>query len=195
MSEPIAGAPKLIPAFTPALGLAAGQWHSLALRADGTVWAAGSGTATGLGPSNHLPDVIPSLTLVDNAWLMDDADGDGLPSWEEYLAGTDPLDVDSNGNGLSDLIDVRRDSEVTNPDDDGDGVPNVLELARGTDPFNPDTDGDGYSDLVDAFPLDPTRHEKPAADPEDTTPPVITLIKPANAVPVGGGGGGGSLDF
>jgi hypothetical protein len=67
--------------------------------------------------------------------LFDDSDQDGLLNWQEYAAGTDPLVADSNGNGLSDLVDVRRRSQSANPDDDGDGVPNVVEIAQGTDPF------------------------------------------------------------
>jgi hypothetical protein len=43
-------------------------------------------------------------------------------------------------------------------------------------------------DGVDAFPLDPTRSQPPVPDPNDHTPPVITLIYPSGARPVGGGG-------
>jgi hypothetical protein len=56
-------------------------------------------------------------------------------------------------------------------------------------PFVTDTDGDTVSDLLDDCPLDPTRTQRPALDPNDTTPPVITLTRPASARPVGGGGG------
>lgn len=51
----------------------------------------------------------------------------------------------------------------------------------GTDPFNPDTDGDTVNDGTDAFPLDPTRSTAPSPDPEDTTPPTITLTEPTSA--------------
>jgi len=134
------------------------------------------------------PTAVPSLSLADNTSLFTDADADGLLAWQEYAAGTDPLNRDTNGNGLSDLVDVRRRSLAANPDDDGDGVPNVVERAQGTDPFVADTDGDTVSDLTDDYPTDPTRSQKPAADPNDTTPPTITLTKPASARPVGGGG-------
>jgi len=187
------GAPRLLLGYDAAYGVAAGWQETLVLRADGCVYAAGSSTSTGLGTGTYLdPAAIANLNLAPNSWLLDDQDGDGLPSWREYLAGTDPLNVDSNGNGLSDLIDVLRRSQATNPDDDGDGLPNALELQMGTDPFNADTDGDGVSDLLDAYPLDPTRSQKPSVDPNDHTPPVITLTKPANARPHGGGGGGGN---
>ncbi len=185
-----AGAPQLVPTAVASFGAAGGWQHTLVLRADGSVWASGNLSANGLGGTqvNALTQ-IPNLSLVSNASLFDDADQDGLLGWQEYLAGTDPLAVDSNGNGLSDLVDVRRRSQSADPDDDGDGVPNVVEIAQGTDPFRADTDGDGVSDLTDAYPLDPTRSQAPAPDPNDTTPPTITLTRPSNARPVGGGGG------
>jgi alpha-tubulin suppressor-like RCC1 family protein len=180
--------PQLVPNTSAFLTTAAGWQQTILVRADGTVWAVGSTTSTGLGSATH-PEIaqIPGLSLASNAWLLTDGDGDGLPAWEEYLAGVDPLFADTNGNGLSDFVDVRRSGPTGNPDDDGDGVPNLLELARGTDPFNVDSDGDSVSDLTDDYPLDPTRSQKPAPTPGDTTPPVIILIYPTTAVPIGGG--------
>ena len=95
--------------------------------------------------TDHLTEIQQAVASGTRGPILDveDADGDGLPSWREYLAGTDPFSVDTNGNGLSDLADVRRLSQSANPDDDGDGVPNIVELTLGTDPFRADTDGDG----------------------------------------------------
>ena len=42
-------------------------------------------------------------------------------------------------------------------DSDGDGVSDAVELAEGTDPSNPDTDGDGTNDAMDQFPLDSSK--------------------------------------
>jgi alpha-tubulin suppressor-like RCC1 family protein len=183
------GAPQLVPGSTAAFGVAAGWQHSLVLRADGTVWSTGGLVASGHGQSGVAElTAIPNLMLVDNVWVLTDADGDVLAAWQEYLADTDPLTLDTNGNGLSDLVDWRRRAQSGNPDDDGDGVPNAFEIAHGLDPLKSDTDGDGVSDLLDAYPLDPTRTVKPPPDPSDTTPPVITLTYPTNARPVGGGG-------
>jgi hypothetical protein len=64
---------------------------------------------------------------------------------------------------------------------DGDGVSNADEALHGSDPFMTDTDGDGVADGADCFPIDPTRSTCPAADPNDHTPPVITLTEPTNA--------------
>ena len=71
---------------------------------------------------------------------------------------------------------------ATDLDMDDDTVSNLVELQQGTDPFLADTDGDGRSDGLDAYPLDPSRWEAPQPDPNDTTPPVITLEEPTNAV-------------
>jgi alpha-tubulin suppressor-like RCC1 family protein len=176
------GAPVVIPEGTAGMAASAGEFETLLLRTDGTVWYTGAASLT----PDHLV-VMPSLTLANNASLFVDTDTDGLLGWEEYLAGTDALRADTNGNGLSDLVDVRRHSQSANPDDDGDGVPNVVEVARGTDPFRVDSDGDGVSDLADAFPLDATRWLAPVADPNDHTPPVIILTYPTTARPIGDG--------
>jgi hypothetical protein len=64
---------------------------------------------------------------------------------------------------------------------DGDGALNKSELTNGTDPFRADTDGDGVNDGADCFPLDPTRSTCPQSDPNDHTPPTITLAEPTSA--------------
>jgi alpha-tubulin suppressor-like RCC1 family protein len=178
------GLPPSVLRFAPAsFSVAGGYIHSVVLDVDGFAWGSGNGQATGLGTATYFQFAqIPSFSLApNNSMLATDADGDGLFAWEEFLAGTDPLAFDTNGNGLSDLVDVRRRSQAVNPDDDGDGVPNAIEVAQGTDPFNADTDGDSVSDLLDDYPLDPTRTTKPSPNPSDTTAPTITLIRPTNA--------------
>jgi hypothetical protein len=183
---PGVGAPMNVPEPSAIVAVSTGLWHSLAVRADGSLWASGWG-ATGLpSPVNEFT-VVPGVSLAPNGWLLTDSDQDGLPAWRELVAGLDPLQRDTNGNGLSDLVDLRRGSLSGNPDEDGDGVPNLVEEGNGTDPFLADTDGDGVDDRLDAYPTDPTRTQKPAPNPADTTPPVITLTRPTNARPVGGG--------
>jgi LPXTG-motif cell wall-anchored protein len=58
-------------------------------------------------------------------------------------------------------------------DSDGDGVTDAVELGVGTDPFDPDTDDDGFLDgeELDAGtdPLDPKDYPKSGTDPADTT--------------------------
>jgi hypothetical protein len=108
-----------------------------------------------------------------------------LSTWREYLAGTDPLNADTDGDGVPDGVQVAS-GHPENLDPDGDGLSTALERLLGTDPYNPDTDGDGIADGVDAYPIDPTRSQFPTPDPNDHTPPVITLILPTNARPGGG---------
>jgi alpha-tubulin suppressor-like RCC1 family protein len=172
--------------FSDVLLFGAGPEHTLAGVADGTVRAAGSGAKVGNGsaPTNNTVVTVSGLTLADNTWLAMDADLDGLETWREYLRGTDPLNADSNGNGVLDGIEERGGADPANPDSDGDGVMNWTEQVNGTDPFRADTDGDGVSDLNDAFPLDPTRSLPPSSNPTDTTPPIVTLKEPVSARPV-----------
>jgi hypothetical protein len=115
-----------------------------------------------------------------------DSDGDGLSDIEEIRRGTDPLNRDTNKDGIPDGLEVSMGLDPTLMDVDGDGVANDIEISRGTDPFKPDTDGDGVLDGLDAFPLDPTRWQAPPPVPGDTTPPVIVLIEPYGAVCISG---------
>lgn len=69
--------------------------------------------------------------------LNPDTDGDGLLDGWEAVHGMDPL-VDNATDG-----DPRTDADA---DPDHDGLSNIQESALGTDPFQPDTDGDGMDD-------------------------------------------------
>lgn len=179
--------PDLV-ATTDLRSVSVGTYHSMGLRRDGTVWTWGSDANGRLGVgagvmSSPIP-ILVDLPLVDNTWLSGDTDGDGLSNEAEVANGTDPLNPDTNGDGILDGAAVSSGMSATDLDMDDDGVVNATERQNGTDPFLADTDGDGVADLTDAFPLDPTRWALPPPTPGDTTPPVITLLEPKNAVPV-----------
>ena len=100
----------------------------------------------------------------------------------EVKLGLDPGVFDTDGNGLGDGA----------VDSDGDGLPNAVEVEIGLDPgvgeTTPgvadgagDADGDGVPDGADCFPLDPTRSACLPSNPNDHTPPIITLIEPTTA--------------
>jgi len=99
-----------------------------------------------------------------------DADGDSVGIREEVLNGTDPLVADTDGDGLSDAVEIRNAQLVnsinlidplrypsysfSNPllaDADGDGLNDLQERERGLDPNNADTDGDGIIDILDFY--------------------------------------------
>jgi gliding motility-associated-like protein len=110
-----------------------------------------------------------------------DADGDGLTNTEEGTAGTNPMNPDTDGDGVLDGEEVNGTDDPSTPyvvtgtsdpldacdpistspvcDTDGDGLNNGDEATNGTDPNNPDTDGDGFSDGSEVTngtdPLDP----------------------------------------
>ncbi len=169
------------------VGISAGDSHSVALDLDGSVWTWGYNGNGQLGDGTILQKLTPVKVLqaVDDTWLDADPDQDGLTNRREFLYGCDPMNPDTNGDGLPDGAAIAAGLSCSNPDMDGDGLPNAVERQIGTDPFKADTDGDGVPDGTDCFPLDPTRWQCPAPDPNDHTPPVITLTEPTNATLVG----------
>jgi hypothetical protein len=94
-----------------------------------------------------------------------DTDGDGLPDWYEvrystFLSPTDPTDAakDFDKDGSTNLQEYQLGTDPMNPDTDGDGLKDGVETNTrvwksatdtGTDPMNPDTDGDGLKDGVE----------------------------------------------
>lgn len=76
-----------------------------------------------------------------------DSDGDGLSDSQESGLGTDPHLEDTDGDGVSDGVEVNiHGTNPTLPDTDGDGLTDFEELLHGTSPNNSDTDGDGLFD-------------------------------------------------
>lgn len=124
-----------------------------------------------------------------------DFDNDGLGNLAEVNIWTDPLNADTDGDGV---IDGVEEANSGNPlsntdgdplysgDSDGDGLSDAAEARMGTSPTLWDSDGDGIGDGADAFPLDPERHAFPAADPSDQAGPLVTLDFPTNSTFVSG---------
>ncbi|WP_267639444.1 helix-turn-helix transcriptional regulator [Haloarchaeobius amylolyticus] len=81
--------------------------------------------------------------------LEPDTDGDGLADGEEVnVLETSPTDSDTDGDGLPDGKEVNKyDTNPTNGDSDGDGLSDGPEVVKyNTDPAEQDTDGDGLTD-------------------------------------------------
>ena len=133
---------------------------------DGDGVIDGTEVADGTNPTEPCDLLIASQTVVPNAaWGLLDCDTDGLTNDEEITAGTDPLNPDSDGDGVIDGTEVVDGTNPTEPCDlliasqtvvpnaawglldcDNDGLTNDEEITAGTDPLNPDSDGDGVID-------------------------------------------------
>ncbi|MCP4251313.1 MAG: hypothetical protein GY778_30120 [bacterium] len=155
------------------------------------------GWANNTGPGGAVPDYQDEFLLAHRSnWYatdVGDTDGDGLPdTWEnqhfgdlthngsqdeepdgltnleEFNNGTDPLNPDTDGDGLSDGDEVHiHGTDPTNTDSDQDGLDDAAELAEGTDPNDADTDDDLMTDGWEvANGLDPLVNDA-ALDPDN----------------------------
>jgi hypothetical protein len=95
-----------------------------------------------------------------------DPDNDKLGNLDEFRAGSNPLNPDSDGGGCPDGWEVQYGLDPTNPKDDlfdmdNDGWSNLREFLEGTNPLNPNTDEDKYPlDSTDPNPLIPDGYKK-----------------------------------
>ncbi len=79
-----------------------------------------------------------------------DSDGDGITDIDELALGTDPRNADSDGDGLTDGDEQARGTDPLNSDSDNDGLPDVWEVCYNLDPLSAadaadDADGDGLT--------------------------------------------------
>lgn len=102
--------------------------------------------------------------VIDTDPLNPDTDGDGLPDGYEVITlNTDPLEIDTDGNGISDA----------DEDFDNDNLNNLGEYQNLTEPFNPDTDDDGFLDGDEVYtyntdPLNPDTDNDGLLDGEES---------------------------
>lgn len=88
-----------------------------------------------------------------------DSDGDQLSNIDEIKIGTNPYQEDTDGDNLSDYLEIvhlglnplKMDTDDNGvmdgeEDTDEDGLTNILEIKMGLEPWNQDTDYDGFAD-------------------------------------------------
>ena len=84
---------------------------------------------------------------VDN---LDDYDSDNLNNGDEFSAGTNPCDPDTDSDGMPDGWEITNSfdplADDSSSDADSDNLTNLQEYNEGTNPQNPDTDEDGLQD-------------------------------------------------
>ena len=85
--------------------------------------------------------------------LNPDTDGDGVPDGMELKFGTSPFQKDTDHDGLTDGQEIYFfHTNPLNPDSDGDGISDGKEvLITFTNPMDPDTDRDGLTDFQELY--------------------------------------------
>lgn len=90
--------------------------------------------------NDEIPDNLEELLGLDPS--KDDTDGDGLSDYLEIdILYLDPTKEDTDGNGIPDGLE----------DNDKDGLTNIEETEYGTDPMNSDSDSDNLSDYDEIY--------------------------------------------
>jgi hypothetical protein len=111
-----------------------------------------SGDSDGDGIDDWWEDLY-GLNSQDNTDALLDADGDDLTNLEEFQYSTNPLNDDSDNDGVSDSLEVNTyGSNPLNNDSDGDGIYDGWEVINGLNLLNEfdafsDADSDGISNL------------------------------------------------
>lgn len=140
---------------TNAVAVAAGQYHSFALRRDGRVVAWGQNTYGQCAGASNVTYAVSIASGLNHGLVVrrpdplnGDTDGDGIPDGWEVSHGLDPLNTSDGGQ-----------------DADVDSVTNLSEFQHNTDPHKADSDGDSLSDGWElAYGLNPLSHDDPASD-------------------------------
>jgi hypothetical protein len=128
---------------------------------------------------------VDATALASTAQAQGDDDADGLSNSQEATLGTDPSNPDTDGDGLSDGVEVNQygtdprnkdtdgdtltdgrevndlHTSPKNPDSDGDGLTDNVEVSTGSNPLAADSDGDG---IVDGADSDPVHTSTPVPD-------------------------------
>ncbi len=107
------------------------------------------GDLTHVGEADEEPDGLTNLEEFENNTdpLDADSDDDGLSDGEEvHVFESDPNDGDSDDDGLGDAAEVAAGTDPGDPDSDDDTIPDGWEVDRGLDPLTDDADGDPDND-------------------------------------------------
>ena len=102
------------------------------------------------------------------AGAIPDSDSDGLTDTQEVdVYKTNPNVKDTDGDVLSDGLEVSEGTNPLNPDTDGDELADGEEHRLGLNMLNPDTDGDTYTD---GFEVDVSNTDPKKANPKPQAP-------------------------
>lgn len=128
---------------------------------------------------------------------VNDSDGDCLSDGLEIALGLDPLNPDSDGDETPDGEDDSDENEVPDGEEDfdQDGLSNCQEAMLGTNPMDRDSDGDGFHDGAEVD-VETGELISDPKNPDDLPPIFVVSAPPVRAVlTVSSGSDAGGLTY
>ena len=166
-------APSIV---TPDLEFVVRNFTSLELAADYATQPVMQVFANSVSAGAVGSDFLPSSSELKEPYPLYDFDEDSLQDWEEASAGTDPMDDDTDDDGLPDGVELNSENptDPLDSDSDDDGLFDGTEDADGdgklddteSNPNDEDTDNDGLDDGVEVLGENPTNPNDADTDGE-----------------------------
>jgi alpha-tubulin suppressor-like RCC1 family protein len=165
--------------LTGAVAVAAGGFHTVAVKSDGTVWAwggntygqLGDGTLTGRATAAQVAGVSGCIAVCAGDYLTSVVKNNGTvwcwgntgilgvdaPGTKRAAIRLVPSATDTDGDGMIDSWEMQYFGNLSHSgsgDSDGDGLTDMQEFSLGSNPMQANPDGDQFTDIADLYPND-----------------------------------------
>jgi alpha-tubulin suppressor-like RCC1 family protein len=165
--------------LTGAVAVAAGGFHTVALKSDGTAWAwgrntsgqLGDGTLAGRATAAQVAGASECVAICagdaftavaknnGTVWCWGNTTilGVDAPGTKQAAIRLIPSATDTDGDGMTDSWEMQYFGNLSHnggADSDGDGLTDMQEFSLGSNPIQTNPDGDQFTDIADPYPND-----------------------------------------